>query len=88
MRDVGHDSASSSLRTSLGLGLSFSDGAGLAAALDSLVAVLIVLLEVLKEITMLLRDLALSEKLDKERSEVLQGLLVEVVLMGLHVAKL
>lgn len=88
MRDMGHDSAGSSLRTSLGLGLAFSDGTGLAASLDSLVAVLVVLLEVLKEITVLLRNLALLEKLDKESSEILQGLLVEVVLMGLHVTQL
>lgn len=87
--DMGHDSVGgSSLRASLGLGLSLSDGAGLATSLDALVAVLVVLLEVLKEVTVLLGDLALLEKLDKESSEVLQSLLVEVILMCLHIAKL
>lgn len=72
----------------LGLGLASSDGAGLAAALDTLVAVLVVLLEVLEELALVLGDLAGAGKVDEEAGEALEGLLVEVVLVRLHVAEL
>lgn len=72
----------------LRLGLASSDGAGLAAALDALVAVLVVLLEVLEELALVLGDLACAGKVDEETGEALEGLLVKVVLVRLHVAKL
>lgn len=73
------------LCSALALGLSGSDGACLAATLNTLVAVLVVLLEVVKQLLVLLGNVVLSNKLDEHRSEVLQGLLVEVVLVSLGV---
>lgn len=64
------------------------DGPGLASALDSLVAVFVMLLEVLEKLTMLVRYFPRLSKLDKHGCEILQSFLMKVVLMGLHVAKL
>jgi hypothetical protein len=60
------------------------DSSGLSAALDALVAVLVMGLEVLVEGAVLLRDVVLKVELDKLLGKVLKGILVEVVLMGLR----
>lgn len=82
-----HRSCSGSLLR-VALGLPYSNSSGLATTFDSLVAVFIMLLEIIKKVLVLLRDLAQLDKLDKHASEALQSLLMEVVLMSLHVAEL
>lgn len=62
--------------------------ASLPTAFDTLVAVLIVLLEVSKEVAVFVRDATHLDELDKHASEVLKRFLVEVVLVSFHVAQL
>lgn len=92
LRDLGErllgNKAGEALGSGLALGLASSDSAGLATALDSLVAVLVVLLKVLKQLAVLLGDVVSARKLDEELGKVLDGLLVEVVLVSLHVTEL
>lgn len=67
------------------LRLALSDGASLATALDTLVAVLVVGSKVVKELALGLGDLlSRVEDLSEPHGEVLQRLLVEVVLVGLQ----
>lgn len=80
--------AREALRSGLALGLASSNGACLATAFYSFVAVLVMLIKVLKERLVLLRNLTLSSKLGKHAGESLDSFLVKVVLMRLHIAKL
>lgn len=71
------------------LALSLSNGASFTSALDSLVAVLVVSSKVLEQFTVCLWDLIAGvEDVSESGGQILEGLLVEVVLVGLHVAKL
>ncbi len=80
--------AREALGSGLALGLAGGDGACLATALDTLVAVFIVLVEVLKELLIFLGDITIGDTLGKQGNESLDGLLVEIVLVCLHVAEL
>lgn len=82
------DWAREALRSGLALGLASSNSACLATALYSFVAVLVMLIKVLKERLVLLRNLTLGSKLGKHAGESLDSFLVEVVLVRLHIAEL
>lgn len=56
--------------------------------LDTLVAVLVVLLKVLKELTVLLAGVALTNEPNKLSGEVLNASYIKVILVRLHVAEL
>ena len=80
--------AREALGSGLTLGLAGGDGACLATALDTLIAVLIMLVEVLKKFLVLLGNITLSGEPGKHGNESLDGVLVEIVLMRLHVSEL